>query len=267
MTSSDHFSSVARTYARARPRYPAALFSWLSGLCDRHDLAWDCGAGSGQASVALAEHFASVVATDSSAAQVAQAAAHAGVEYRVAPAEASGLEAGSVDLVTVAQALHWFDVSAFFDEVRRVLRPGGVVAVWTYGIQTVGDPGVDRLVQSFYHDEVGPYWPPERRHVEEGYRPIPFPFDRIAAPAFSMSVDWTLDELLAYFRSWSATARYVRERGADPVAGLAVRLAQAWGDPLARRRVEWPLSVLAGRTLAAGTPIPPRPGCARPPEP
>ncbi|MBV2180573.1 MAG: class I SAM-dependent methyltransferase [Castellaniella sp.] len=247
MPSSDHFSPVARTYAQARPHYPAVLFAWLSGLCGRHDLAWDCGAGSGQASVALAQHFASVIATDSSAAQIVQAAAHPRVVYRVAPAEASGLEAGSVDLVTVAQALHWFDVTAFFDEVRRVLRPGGVLAVWTYGIQTVAGDEVDRLVQSFYQDEVGPYWPPERRHVEDGYRSIPFPFDPIDAPVFSMSVDWTLDELLAYFRSWSATARYTRERGVDPVADLAVRLARVWGDPLARRRVEWPLSVLAGR--------------------
>ena len=247
---SDHFSAVAQTYAQARPHYPAALFDWLSGLCDQHDLAWDCGAGSGQASVALADHFKTVMATDVSAAQIAQAASHPGVTYRVAPAEDSGLAASSVDLVTVAQALHWFDVARFFAEVRRVLRPGGVVAAWTYGIVQVEGEAVDARVQTFYRDEIGGYWPPERRHVEEGYRSIPFPFDRIEAPPFAMAVDWTLGELLAYFRSWSATARYVRERGTDPVAELALSLGPLWGDPQTRRRVTWPLSVLAGRVPA-----------------
>ena len=245
--SSDHFSSVAQTYAQARPHYPAALFDWLASLCAHHDLAWDCGAGSGQASVALAEHFKTVIATDSSAAQIAQATPHSGVDYRVAPAESGGLTAGSADLVTVAQALHWFDFPRFFDEVRRVLRPGGVMAAWSYGIVHIEGEAVDARALAFYHDVVGPYWPPERCHVEDGYRSIPFPFDRIEAPAFSMALDWTLDELLAYFRSWSATARYQRERGEDPVAALAQQLAGHWGDPQTRRRVAWPLSVLAGR--------------------
>ena len=244
---SDHFSAVAQTYAQARPHYPLALFDWLSGLCQHHDRVWDCGAGSGQASVALADHFSQVVATDISAAQLEQAKPHPGVDYRVAPAEASGLETASVDLVTVAQALHWFDFDRFFQEVRRVLRPGGVMAAWTYGIVRIEGEAVDALSQAFYRDEIGAYWPPERRHVEEGYRSIPFPFERIDAPAFAMTVDWTLDEVLAYFRSWSATARYVRQNGVDPVAALADRMAGPWGDPQTRRRVEWPLSILAGR--------------------
>ena len=244
---SDHFSPIAQTYAQARPHYPAALFEWLAGLCRHHDRAWDCGAGSGQASVALAGHFKTVIATDSSAAQIAQAVAHPAVDYRVAAAESSGLADASADLVTVAQALHWFDFARFFDEVRRVLRPGGVMAAWSYGIVHIEGEAVDALALAFYHDEVGPYWPPERRHVEDGYRSIPFPFEAIEAPAFSMVLDWTLDELLAYFRSWSATARYQRDRGVDPVAALAQQLAGVWGDPQARRRVQWPLSVRAGR--------------------
>ena len=245
--SSDHFSSVAHTYAQARPRYPAALFDWLTQQCVGHDLAWDCGAGSGQASVALAEHFKAVIATDLSAAQIAQATVHPGVEYRVAPAESSGLASASADLVTIAQALHWFDFPQFFAEVQRVLRPGGVVAAWSYGMVEIEGDAVNALVQAFYRDEIGGYWPPERRHVEEGYRSIPFPFEKIQAPALAMAVDWTLDETLAYFRSWSATARYVQARGEDPVAALAQRLAAPWGDPQQRRRVQWPLSVLAGR--------------------
>lgn len=247
MNPPDHFSSVARAYAQARPHYPPELFRWLATLGTGRALAWDCGAGSGQASVALARYFDHVVATDLSAAQIAQAAAHPAVTYRVAPAEASALADRSVDLVTVAQALHWFDHARFFAEVARVLAPGGAFAAWTYGTLSVEDEPVNCLIQTYYHETVGSYWPPERRHVEDGYRSIPFPFVPIEAPMFQIALDWTLPELLTYFRSWSATARYVRDRGEDPVAPLGEQLSLVWGDAEAPRRVRWPLSVLAGR--------------------
>lgn len=247
MNPADHFSSVARAYAQARPHYPSGLFEWLATLSTGHALAWDCGAGSGQASVALARYFDRVAATDLSAAQIAQAAAHPAVTYHVAPAEASGLASGSVDLVTVAQALHWFDHVRFFAEVARVLAPGGAFAAWTYGTLSVEDEPVNRLIQAFYHETVGSYWPPERRYVEDGYRSIPFPFTPVEAPMFQMALDWTLPELLTYFRSWSATARYIRDRGEDPVVPLGEQLGLVWGDTEARHRVRWPLSVLAGR--------------------
>lgn len=244
---SDHFAPVATNYASFRPTYPAALFAWLAEIAPGHELAWDCAAGSGQASLDLAAHFARVVATDASAAQIAAAVPHPQVEFRVAPAEASGLADASVDLITVAQALHWFDLERFHAEVRRVLKPGGVLAAWTYGILAVEGDAVDARVQAFYHDTVGPYWPPERRHVESGYRTLPFPFAEIPAPAFAMETLWTLPELLGYFRSWSATGRYIKANGADPVDGLAEELAPAWGTPLTRRRVTWPLSLRVGR--------------------
>lgn len=247
MNPPDHFSSVARAYAQARPHYPPELFEWLATLSAGHALAWDCGAGSGQASIALARHFDRIAATDLSAAQIAQAAAHPAVTYRVAPAEASGLGSGTVDLVAVAQALHWFDHARFFAEVARVLAPGGAFAAWTYGTLSVEDEPVNGLIQTYYHETVGPYWPPERRHVEDGYRSIPFPFTRIDAPLFRMALDWTLPELLAYFRSWSATARYVRDRGQDPVVPFGEQLSRVWGDADVPRRIVWPLTVLAGR--------------------
>lgn len=243
----DHFAKIARQYADSRPSYPAALFDWLAAQCNRHELAWDCAAGSGQASLSLAQHFQRVIATDASAAQITQAIAHPRIVYHVATAEDSGLKARSADLVTVAQALHWFDVNRFYAEVRRVLKPGGVLAVWSYGVLQVEGKEVDARVQRFYHEEVGPYWPPERHHVETGYRELAFPFALIDAPAFAMQLDWNLEQLLGYFRSWSATAAYSAARGSDPVAVIEQDLRTCWGDPAQPRTVTWPLTLLAGR--------------------
>lgn len=245
---SDHFASVAADYASFRPTYPAALFAWLASMAPGRALAWDCAAGSGQASRDLATHFERVIATDASATQIAAAVPHPRVEYRVTPAEASGLPNAAVDLITVAQALHWFDLDRFYTEARRVLKPGGALAVWTYGVLAVAGEAVDALVQRFYRETVGPYWPPERQHVESGYRTLPFPFLELEPPAFNMEASWTLPELLGYFRSWSATARYIAERGHDPVAALAAELALVWGSSQHRRRVTWPLALRVGRT-------------------
>ncbi|MBS0307549.1 MAG: class I SAM-dependent methyltransferase [Proteobacteria bacterium] len=244
---SDHFATVSRQYANSRPTYPPALFDWLAAQCSERMLAWDCGAGNGQASIELARHFAKVIATDASAAQIAQTAPHARIDYRVAPAEQSGLDARSADLVIVAQALHWFDLDRFHAEVRRVLKPGGIIAVWSYGVQHVEGEAIDALVQQFYAEEVGPCWPPERRHVENGYRELSFPYSRITPPSFTMQLTWNFEQLLGYFRSWSATAAYVQAHGRDPVAALAPRLAACWGDPTQTRLVTWPLTLLVGR--------------------
>lgn len=243
----DHFALVSGAYADFRPTYPAALFDWLADVAPGHRLAWDCACGSGQASVDLAARFERVVASDASAGQLKGAAPHPRVEYRQAPAEASGLADGEVDLITVAQALHWFDRPRFYAEARRVLRPGGVLAVWTYGVQTLEDAAVNARVQHFYREVVGPYWPPERVLVETGYREIEFPFAESAAPAFAMTADWSLPRLLGYFRSWSATGRYRQARGEDPVLILEQVLTPLWGDPLAECTVTWPLAIRVGR--------------------
>jgi len=243
----DHFAPVAPSYAVFRPSYPHALFEWLASLVSRHELAWDCAAGSGQASVDLAAHFECVVATDASPSQIDAASPHPRIKYRVATAESSGLLSESVDLITVAQALHWFDLPGFYAEVRRVLRPNGVLAVWTYGVLTVEGDGVDAIVVNFYHNTVGPYWPFERAHVENGYRSLPFPFTEIAAPPFAMEAFWTLPQLLGYIRSWSATGRFAAEHGRDPVVALEQQLPPLWGDLQQRRQVTWPLSLRVGR--------------------
>lgn len=243
----DHFAPVAADYASFRPTYPAALFAWLAEVSPGTALAWDCAAGSGQASLDLARHFRRVVASDASAAQIAAAPPHPGVEYRVAPAEHSGLGDSTVDLITVAQALHWFDLERFYAEARRVLAPDGILAAWTYGVLHVAGEEIDRAVQVFYSDTVGPYWPPERRLVESGYRSLPFPFTELKPPPFIMESEWNLAQLLGYFRSWSATGRYIAVRDHDPVTELERELTPLWGDPATRRRITWLLSIRAGK--------------------
>ena len=244
----DHFSSVAKRYADFRPHYPAGLFDYLATVVPASSVVWDCAAGNGQATFDLAERFERVVATDASAEQIASAKPHPKVEFRVAPAEESGLANESLGLVAVAQALHWFDLTRFYAEVARVLRPGGVLAVWAYGVNEVAGDAINQLVQDFYSNTVGPYWPPERKLVEEGYRTIPFPFAEIATPTFRMEARWTLEQLLGYFSTWSATNRYIKATDRNPLEPLSAALAQHWGDPNTRRLIRWPLSLRVGRT-------------------
>ncbi len=246
MTFKDHFSEQPDAYHRYRPRYPDALFAYLASQTDRHERAWDCATGNGQAAFALADYFEHVIATDASAAQLAQAPPHRRIDYRVAPAEQSGLEGGSVDLLTVAQALHWFDLDRFYAEAKRVLRPGGVVAVWCYELATI-TPAVDRVTQHFYSALLGPFWPPERRHVEAGYHDLPFPFVEQQAPPFAMTADWDLEQLLGYLSTWSAVQQYRRQRGQDPLQALQRELQPIWGETPGKQSIRWPLQLRVGR--------------------
>jgi SAM-dependent methyltransferase len=243
----DHFSAVAGRYAVYRPQYPAALFDSLAKLVPREALVWDCAAGSGQASSELARRFARVIATDASHEQLSAAPVIPNIEHRVATAEQSGLPAASVGLITVAQALHWFDLPRFYAEVRRVLAPGGVLAVWCYGINELEGAAVNRLVQEFYAVTLGPYWPPTRQLVESGYRTLPFPFGELPAPVLQMETRWTLEQMLGYFSTWSARQQFIQANGHDPLIPLAESLGRIWGDPGATRSVVWPLSMRLGR--------------------
>lgn len=209
-------------------------------------MAWDAGCGSGQLSTLLPARFARVIATDPSADQIAQARAHPGVEYRRASAEASGLEAGSVDLAVAAQAAHWFDLPRYYAEVRRVVRPGGLLALLAYGVVHV-DRDLLAIVDRFYWQTLAGFWPQERKIVEEGYRSLPFPFSELHAPAFAMTATWSLDQLLGYVRTWSAVQAIERERGGDAYAGFARALTAAWGEPDSRRAVHWELALRLGR--------------------
>ncbi|REK10451.1 MAG: class I SAM-dependent methyltransferase [Planctomycetota bacterium] len=244
MTFKDHFSRQADSYTRFRPRYPRELFAFLAALPAARRRAWDCGTGNGQAAEALAEFFDAVVATDPSARQIEHAAPHAKIEYHVAPAESCPLKAASVDLVAVAQALHWFDHESFFAEVRRVGRNGGVVAAWAYGLGRL-TPDVDRVVMHLYGDLLGTYWPPERHYIEQGYRKIPFPFAEIDAPHFVMTASWSLDDLTGYLGTWSSVQSYIEQQGSNPLALVHDDLVAAWGSA-AQRKVTWPLYLRVG---------------------
>jgi SAM-dependent methyltransferase len=242
----DHFSEVAPDYATFRPRYPAALFDFLAELAPAHELAWDAACGNGQATVDLAERFAKVIGTDASAAQLEQAPRHPRIEWRVAPAERSGIDDATVDLITIAQALHWVDITAFFREAQRVAKRRGIVAAWSYSGIRSSDERIEELVRQYSSETVGPCWPRERRLVDEGYRSVDFPFNEIETPAFVMREPWTLAQLLGYVRTWSATSRFVAVHGTDPTVELAAQLAAVWGDPETIKEVTWPLAVRVG---------------------
>lgn len=242
----DHFSSDSASYAAYRPTYPIELVDELANISPSLHRALDCGCGTGQLSVLLAERFEEVIATDASAAQIGKAQPRDGVTYRTALAENSELPDASVDLITVAQAAHWLDLEKFYAEVRRVARPQAAIALITYGALHV-EGTVNGAVQHFYYDTIGSYWPAERRHVEDGYRSLPFPFKEVALPPLAIEVQWCLDDLIGYLNTWSAVKAAEKALGSNPVDALAEILLKEWGDPASRRRVTWPLSIRAGQ--------------------
>jgi SAM-dependent methyltransferase len=245
MTFQDHFSGHAPDYSSFRLAYPTALFGHLASLTSAHDLAWDCATGNGQAALGLAPFFRGILATDASHQQVGQARPHDQIAYVVAPAERSPLPNSSVDLVTVAQAVHWFDLGRFYDEVRRVAKPGGVIAVWCYHFPVIS-PGVDAVLRRLY-DVLGRYRPPEWQLIESGYAGLAFPFEAIIPPQFKITRRWALDRLTDFVRTASACRRYLRETGTDPTDVVRQELEVAWGDPVDERGVTWPLLLNVGR--------------------
>lgn len=247
VTFKDHFSQRAALYATCRPHYPASLFRYLASVSAAHDLAIDCGTGNGQAAVGLADHFTRVVGIDPSSAQIDRATARANIEYRTAPAEETGVEAHSADLVSAAQALHWFNPPAFFAEARRLLKSDGTIAVWGYGDPILDTPRLHDLLHTFNRVKLEPYWFAERQLLLDGYRTMDFPFFELKPPTFELRASWTLAELLGYLRTWSSAARYADQHGVDPVSELEPSLASEWGDPGTTRLIRWPLHLRVGK--------------------
>jgi len=241
----DHFSSDSVAYGKYRPDYPVELFAWLAELAPKPEIAWDCATGSGQAARQLCHHFALVLATDASRNQLSQARGPKNLHFMAAYAEAPPLISGCLDLITVAQALHWFASDRFSRESRRVLKAGGVFAAWTYNLLRI-DAEVDRIIKRFYGEILGKYWPPERKLVEDGYRSLPFPFEEIHPPPFSMTATWTAGQLLGYLSTWSAVRRCQTATGKDPLDSIRTELLNAWGDPKRPRELHWPLSLRVG---------------------
>jgi SAM-dependent methyltransferase len=242
----DLFSRDSASYAKFRPGYPAELFAWLANLPAQRRIAWDCATGSGQAALRLVPHFRQVVGTDASVSQLRFASRHQSLSYVACYGESSALRSGTVDLVTVAQAFHWLDHARFLAEVDRVIAPGGALAIVGYA-RLLGDPELEGTIRRFQDETVGPYWPPERKLVDEAYRGIAIPIREERAPEFAIRAELTLEQLLGYIGTWSAVGRYRETTGRDPLPGLERELLARWGDPRAPRRVRWPLFVRAGR--------------------
>ena len=241
LTFKDHFSTGSSDYSQYRPQYPVKLFEYLASLTAIPQRAWDCATGTGQCALHLADYYSEVIATDASSNQIANATKKPGIQYRVASAEDSGIESNSVDLITVAQALHWFDLAAFTKEVNRVLKPGGILAVWTYNLLKI-EENIDKEIDRFYQ-ELAPYWPPERKMVEDGYKNVVFPFKEIIPPSFEMQAEWNLKQLLGYLGTWSAVKKYQSAQKINPVDELSTMIFPLWESSKMTKEVRWPLTV------------------------
>jgi SAM-dependent methyltransferase len=242
----DHFSGHAMAYAHYRPHYPDTLFDYLAHISPSTEKAWDCATGNGQAAISLARYFDQVFATDASPEQIEAAQAYERVSYAVEQAEESTLDDSSVDLVLIAQALHWFEFEPFFSEVERVLKPDGIIAIVAYQFLNI-DSDLDVVLAKFYYETIYEYWPPERSHIENSYRDIPFPFTELEPPHIEMTADWTMDQLLGYLGTWSAVRRYMDKTGVNPVDPLRTELGPLWGDEGKTRQVSWPLKLRIGK--------------------
>jgi SAM-dependent methyltransferase len=244
------FSSDSDQYAKHRPQYPAELFFYLNELCSGHDHAWDCATGNGQSAIGYAKYFSQVDATDLSAAQIQHGMAHPKVKYSVSPAEHTPFADRSMDLVTVASAVHWFDQENFFQEVDRVLKPEGILAIWGYSFFDI-EPAIDEVINLYLLEPIQPFWAAANLQVMHGYRDLALPFDEIHnPPAFAIQVEWTLSQLLAYLRTWSAVKRYIVEAGSDPVLEFETQLRTIWHDPDKTKIVRMPLAFKASRKPA-----------------
>ncbi|HJW16875.1 MAG TPA: methyltransferase domain-containing protein [Flavisolibacter sp.] len=241
----DHFSKQAGIYSKYRPGYPAELFSYLNSLAGQHELAWDCGTGNGQAAIGLAKYFNKVIGTDPSSEQIKYAFPKENVEYRVEKAEQTSLPDSSADLVTIANALHWFDFNQFYPEVKRVLKSGGIIAAWAYIPPSIS-PEIDTCIRDFHDVVLNDYWIAENRYAEAGYKTIPFPFGQMVAPAFQSKKEMSLFDFREYLCTWSAVQRFINTREYDPTEAVFSRLLPLWGDPLSVKEVSWDLVLKLG---------------------
>lgn len=244
-TFKDHFSTQSVDYAKYRPTYPQELFDFISSKVENKDTCWDVGTGNGQAAVELAKFFKKVIATDPSEAQINSAVAKDNIEYLVCPAEKSPLPDNSIDLITVAQAYHWFNHDAFYKEVKRVAKDNALIALWGYGLSTVNTE-VDKVFMKYYEGILGEYWPKERVHVEKAYATLPFPYKNAEYHEFKLVKEWNLQDYINYLSTWSAFQKYVKANGTNPVDLVSDEFEIAWGNPEEKRIITFPIFVKMG---------------------
>ena len=249
--SKDLFSNQANTYAKYRPVYPKELFDHILRFVTEKNTAWDCATGNGQTAKQLSRHFEKVMATDISSSQLEKASRADNIYYSVQSAEQTNFPDNSFDLVTVSQALHWFRFDEFYAEVRRVARPGSWIAVWMYALLYIS-PEIDKLIHQYYTETLGKYWDQERRYVDENYSTLPFPFEEIQCPRFTINFDWTLEELEGYLHTWSALQKFITANGYNPADELIKQITPYWSEKISpdeenRRRIIFPVYVRMGR--------------------
>ncbi|GAB3195735.1 class I SAM-dependent methyltransferase [Pontibacter aydingkolensis] len=225
----DNFSAQSAAYAAFRPHYPQALYDFLFALPVVIQTAWDCGTGNGQVASVLAEKYKHVYATDISEAQLQKATIKPNITYTKAGAEASGLADQSINLITVAQAVHWFDFDAFHKEVKRVAKPGAFITIWGYGLLSISHE-IDTIITYFYKHTTGPYWDSERRHLDVAYNTIPFPYKEVSCPGFEIKATWTREQFMGYLSSWSSVQHYIKQQGTSPLPDLKAQLLEQWPD-------------------------------------
>jgi len=243
----DNFSRRSDLYAKYRPEYPPALFEYILGFVKEKELAWDCGTGNGQAAAVLSRYFKKIYATDISQKQLDNAVKKDNISYTLEPAEKTSLADRSVNLITVAQAIHWFNFDAFYNEVRRVAKPGAVIAVWTYSLLKISAE-IDHIIEDHHFNTLGKYWDPERKYVDDGYASIPFPFNAVETPLFNIELHWSLQDLEGYLNTWSGLQNFIKANSYNPVGEVIEKISRHWGDRETRKLL-FPVHLKLGTDL------------------
>jgi len=243
----DNFSTQSKEYSFSRPTYPESLFEFLSKVTPQKNLAWDCATGNGQAAIGLSKYFKKVIASDASKNQIRHGFQIENIDYKLFPAENAELDNDSVDIVTVAQTLHWFDFDKFYYNVKRVGKKDGVVAVWSYDMHKI-NPQIDKFTDRLDVDGeiLGSYWNKEIKYVKEKYKTILFRFKEISVPAFKTTLYWNLHQLWNYMQTWSSVKKYYSENKSDPLDLVKSEMKNLWGDELDKREVTWNINIRVG---------------------
>jgi len=244
----DLFSNQASLYAQYRPGYPHELYEYIIQHVTNPQRAWDCATGNGQAAVELAQYFEQVMATDISEKQLQQAQPHEKITYLVSTAEQTPFNENSFDLITVAQAYHWFRFDAFEREVKRIAKPGAIIAIWGYGLVVCDNEAMNALINTFYRETVGPYWDKERRYVDDHYTTVPFPYEPLPSKDFRIQVQYNRPQFIGYLNTWSSVQHFIKAHQYNPVDKLTAAIEQVWPDD-SSRNFYFPLFLKLGKVL------------------
>ena len=235
----DKFSKQSSFYKRFRPDYPETLYHYILSFVPVKNSCLDCGTGNGQVASVLAEYFEKVYASDVSESQLEKAIKKENITYTVQRAEQTDFLDNTFDLITVAQAIHWFDLNYFNQEVKRLLKPNGVLAVWGYGLFRTHST-IDEIVVNFYSETIGSYWNVERKHIDTNYESIEINLEELKVDHdFFIGTRWTLKHLEGYLNSWSAVQNYKNDSGKNPVPKLIRQLEPLWEK--GKQRLRFPI--------------------------